>query len=716
MPDLPIRRMTLYKHGVGYFERRGNVSGTELRLSFPRAAMDDVLKSLVALDRGDGQIHGVDFETPEDRAAQIARGSIHLSDNRSLLDLLRDLRGRRVRLWLEDPPPEQRKSFGLSGRRPDVPADTGPAQPPEMPPPSRVAEGLMIGIDVEDSENLLRAPIVSIYQTDGHRVRTFGVREIKRVELLDDGAAEDLAYFLRAAQSEEDRRAATLRLSDGEHDLLVGYIAPAPAWRVSYRVLFEPESGRRKTEDEQPKTEDKSAASDEASDVINDESSPLVVGPSSSVLLQGWGLFDNQLDEDLQDVELTLVAGMPVSFRYRLYEPHTPERPLITDEERTVTAPIEYMGGMAAQAAPPMPAAAPMMKRANMMTLAADEPITERLSMDMLESSTAQASAGEERGALFQYRVAHAVSVARGQSAMVPIVSQRLGGRKELLYNNQKLPKHPVASLRMRNDTGLTLERGPVTVVEDGDYAGEAVLPFTRTGGELIVPYAVELGISVHEEHHPERVTSGISVRDEYLLIQEWDVQRARYRIHSTLAAPAEVTIEQAILPNFELFDTLQPAEQAQGQARWRVDCAPNAETTFEVRQRTQTSRWERVRGVSQQQLAEFLKGRYLDEATYKALAGVLEIYGRIEGHRRRLAEIERERNAAYKQQQQIQGSLAPLGREGDEGALRTRYVATLGQIEDRLGALAQEEGHLNTAIGKLEEEAKQRLAALSKA
>src|SRR5215212_237072 len=115
MPNLPIRRMILYKHGVGYFERRGAVDGTELRLSFPRAAMDDVLKSLVAIDQGAGQVHGVDFETPEDRAAQIARGSIHLSDDRSLLDLLRDLRGRRVRLWLEEEREEPKKGFGLRG-------------------------------------------------------------------------------------------------------------------------------------------------------------------------------------------------------------------------------------------------------------------------------------------------------------------------------------------------------------------------------------------------------------------------------------------------------------------------------------------------------------------------------------------------------------------------------------------------------------------------
>jgi hypothetical protein len=697
MPDLPIRRLILYKHGVGYFERRGPMSGTELRLSFPRDAMDDVLKSLITLDRGAGQIHGVDFETPEDRAAQIARGSIHLSDDRSLLDLLRDLRGRRVRLWLEDPPPEPRKNFGLGGRRTEPPPTetSAGAQAPDMPSPSRVAEGLVIGVDVEDIENLLRSPIVSIYQPEQRQARSFAVREIRRVEVLDDRAAEDLAYFLRAAQSEEDRRAATLRLSDGEHDLLVGYIAPAPAWRVSYRVLFEPEDGQQSA---------------------GDGSLP----PTASCLLQGWGLFDNQLDEDLQDVQLTLVAGMPVSFRYRLYEPHTPERPLVADEERTVAAPVEFAGGMpppmpAAAAAPMMAPGAPMPKlRARAMALAAAEPTTERLSVDMLESTTAQASTGEERGALFQYRVAHPVSVARGQSAMVPIVSDRLKGRKELLYNGQKLPRHPVASLRMRNETGLTLERGPVTVLEEGDYAGEAVLPFTRAGGELIVPYAVELGISVAEEQRPERVISGMGVRDEYLLIQEWDVQRTRYRIHSTLGAPAEVTVEQPIVPNYELFDTPAPAEQAQGMARWPVACAPNAETTFEVQQRAMTSRWEHVRAISQQQLGEFLQHRYLDQATYQALAGVLEVYGQIEAHGRRLAEIERERSAIYRQQQQIQGSLAPLGREGDEGALRQRYVATLGGLEDRLAALGDEEQRLNIEIARLEDEAKRRLGELT--
>src|SRR4029078_11329370 len=154
-------------------------------------------------------------------------------------------------------------------------------------------------------------------------------------------------------------------------------------------------------------------------------------------------------------------------------------------------------------------------------------------------------------------------------SVSVTIGGHRLKGRKELLYNGAKLPKHPVASLRLRNETGLTLERGPVTVLEQGDYAGEAGVPLSRAGGELIVPYAVELGISVTEEHTGERQTSGLSVREEYLIVQEWDIQKTRSMIHSTLAVPADVTIERALLPGYAFANTAAPAEQAQGLARW---------------------------------------------------------------------------------------------------------------------------------------------------
>jgi hypothetical protein len=199
MTTLPISRLIIFKHGVGYFERRGAHSGERLELRFPREAMDDVLKSLVALDHGAGQVLGVEFETPEDRAARLSRGSIHLSDHQSLLDLLRDLRGRQARLAFA----ESKKGE------------------------SAVA-GVVMGVDYEPDEPMRRAS-VSIYLPDERSVRTISLDELTRVEILDEAAADDLAYFLRAAQSEEQRRGAVLRLTPGEHELLVAYIAPAPS-------------------------------------------------------------------------------------------------------------------------------------------------------------------------------------------------------------------------------------------------------------------------------------------------------------------------------------------------------------------------------------------------------------------------------------------------------------------------------------------------------
>jgi hypothetical protein len=647
--SLPISRIIVYKHGVGYFERRGAFSGESLRLTFARAAMDDVLKSLVALDLGAGQVHNIDFETPEDRAALLAKGSIHLSDQQSLLDLLRDLRGRQARLVLD------KKSEGI--------------------------EGLIVGVDYEPSEPLRRA-LVSIYDPAARQVRAIPIEDLSRVELVDDTAAADLSYFLRAAQSEEDRRSATLHLSPGEHDLLVGYIAPAPAWRVSYRLLF--------------------------------EAAPAEPGAAGEplALLQGWGIFDNQLDEDLERVELTLVAGMPISFRYRLYEPRTPERPLVEDEQRTVSEPIFFdaapppaamaLGGaMPAMAASPAPPAPMMAGR--------------RISARDVEESVEISAVGDERGALFAYNVGTPVSVARGQSAMVPIVSQRLAARRELLYNQAKLPAHPVASLRLTNRTGLTLERGPVTVLEGGDYAGEAVLPFTRAGGELIVPFAVELGITVSEQARAERRLRAVHIRDDYAIYEEYDLRFRSYELVSGLDRPAEVMIEQGRLSGYELADTPAPAEESAGFARWRVACPPQSRSSFVVCERRLLRRQEQVRSLSGERLKELLGGGMLDQATARALDGVLRLYRQAAEAQGQLRQVEQEREAIYKQQRQIQGNLQPLGREGDEGVLRQRYVGTLSQLEDGLAALSAREGQLRQAIAELEEQAARRLKRLTK-
>ena len=71
--NLPIRRVSLYSNGVAYIERRGVVSGdAEINLSFKQSQVDDVLKSMVVLDLGQGRIGAVSYNSSAPPSAKMA--------------------------------------------------------------------------------------------------------------------------------------------------------------------------------------------------------------------------------------------------------------------------------------------------------------------------------------------------------------------------------------------------------------------------------------------------------------------------------------------------------------------------------------------------------------------------------------------------------------------------------------------------------------------
>ena len=64
--ELPVRQVVLYKHGVGYFERAGELApGESARLDFKAAEMNDVLKSLTIEEKGGGKISGLRYDSSE---------------------------------------------------------------------------------------------------------------------------------------------------------------------------------------------------------------------------------------------------------------------------------------------------------------------------------------------------------------------------------------------------------------------------------------------------------------------------------------------------------------------------------------------------------------------------------------------------------------------------------------------------------------------------
>ncbi|MBP6471671.1 MAG: hypothetical protein KBE23_22035 [Chloroflexi bacterium] len=642
MTTLPITRMILYKHGVGFFERRAQVEGDEVSLSFRVEEMNDILKSLTAVDWGDGQVLGVDYATPQSREERLAGCSIRLGDARSLRDLLIGLRGRRVELHLDQ---------------------------------GETAVGLLLGLDELPDRQPVGDSLVSLLQDQSSQVQTVALSRVQSVTIHDERGAADLRFFLQVAQTQEDYREVIIRLTAGAHDLSVSYIAPAPTWRVSYRLVADPDADG---------------------------------GPIA--LLLGWGIFDNRLEEELEDITLSLVAGMPISFVYDLYTPFTPERPFIEEEARTAAGPVDFLGATTGMGVP-LPPAAPMpVAMAAMDDLRARAPQAAKMSRRDLQEATAVQTSGESLGELFQYHINTPVSVGRGQSAMVPIVAANLPYRKDLLYNGAKLAAHPVASLRLDNKTSLTLERGPVTVLEGGDYVGEAVLPFTADEAEFIIPYAVELGARVREQSGAATEIYGLSLQGAYLVFEEWDIRWREYQINNTTNRPLTILVEHPRQASYDLFDTPEPAEQTEDTYRFAVDVPARRETTLRVNTRYLRRRQEQIERQSYVNLQRFLRQGLIDRATHDLIATILGLLEKIGDHQKRLEAIKQERQKIYEAQKQIQGNMQALSNTGKEGQMRAQYVDRLEETEQNLQVLAQEEGQLVAEIKRLEKEIERRL------
>jgi hypothetical protein len=664
MSNLPVREMVLYKHGVGFFVRGGAFGGESLTLTFRQDEINDVLKSLAVFDKAGGQVLGIHYPTPMDMQARLASSSIRLPSEASLRGLIADLRGRYAEITFEVPPDS---------------AEDATTQD--------MFRGRIIGID--EPKDFGRAydvralTFVTLVDDEG-TVHVIRFERVRGVRILDAQANHDLTYFLDTAVGDDARRAVHVRLSAGDHDLAVYYVAPSPVWRVSYRIVAESDEKRE----------------------------------TGKALLQGWGLFDNRLEEDLDNVRVSLVAGQPISFIYDLYSSTIPQRPTVRDEGRIAPGPIEYDADDLTFNEPEFERSGlAKAKSRSVLAMAVGGAPEERargITMASAGASTPAQATTKDAGEFFQYMVAAPVSVKRGESALVPIISAEVAYTRELLYNRAKLPDHPVAALRFTNTTGLTLERGPVTVVEDGDYKGDAVVPFTRDTGEIYVPYAVELGIKVSEKIRNSEVTRGIHLKDALLVQERFFVTEVAYTLENRTTAVQAVTLETSnVNPDAEPFETRDPDFTSATERRWRIPVPARSQTKFVRKERTLRFSEISLRKLKYEQLREYLAQRWLDQETFDALSELTKTVGELQQADERLQTIAKVRQSIYSAEEHVRANLTTLQATGKESHLRDRVLAQFESLQTQLEDLAAEENQLNASAAQLDARIDAIIAAL---
>lgn len=614
---LPIRKVVLFKHGVGYFEREGQVHGdAAIDLHFRASEMNDVLKSLTVLDRHGGLVTSISYESTKPLERQLEDIAIRIPDDNALTGLLSQIKGARVALQVG----------------------------------SERIEGLITGTEqVTRKEH--DATLWSTYLTllVGGALRSFDLLDVSSIEFVDEALRKDLQHLLDiliGGKRKDLKRLTIFARGEGTRQLHASYMVESPVWKTSYRMLLHTEE---------------------------------------PAILQGWALVDNTQDEDWQNVELSLVAGLPISFVHDLYSPRYKRRPVVQVQEEEAYAPPTLEGAVSEAAdemaeyrpAPPPPAPA--------MPMAMDRPAMLSRAAARRKSVQVQTRTVEV-GDQFHYVIDNPVTVLRNQSALVPILQAAVEAQKVAVYNPEVRQANPMSAVLLKNSTAMTLEGGPMTVFQKDSYVGEAMLETMKPGEKRLVPYSVELGGQVMID--PKSQQSDVQrarIARGMLHLHRYRLQTTAYLIRNKLAEALDLFIEHRFQRGWDLVDTPRPEETTEHFYRFRVRAPAGQTTRFAVVEKGDDVESYHVGQIGREQLQMWIESRVVEGKTRELLEQLTALAERVSNLAATIERKKREVQRIHKDQERLRHNLQALGPSKDEKELRDRYVRQLAQEEDNL-------------------------------
>src|SRR5712671_1082992 len=430
--EVPVKVVVLFSSGVGYFEHIGTVKGdssTELR--FKTQQINDILKSLVLQDTGQGKVSTIVYPSQDPIGKTLSSFQVDISRNPPLGELLNQLRGAKVKV-----------SVG-----------------PEM------ISGTILGL--EKRQKAVEKGQIEIWQLNlisGATVRSIPLEEVTRLDLEDPTLQEELTKALTALAEArgQDKKPVTINFQgEGERLVRVGYVVETPIWKTSYRLLFGQQNAK-------PMLQGWAIVENQTDNDWNDIELSLVSGRPIS--------FIQELYQPLYIPRPVVQPELFASLRPQTYEAgmdFAKKEALADRDSMNLAGTLAKDGAMAGRRMRSGLAAAAA--SGGMFGASGRSPAEELADkpIDASASIASVASAGKI-GELFQYRIENTISLPRQKSAMIPIITDAVEVEKLSIYNPNVLPKNPLNGARLKNTTKKHLLQGPITVIEAGSYAGDA--------------------------------------------------------------------------------------------------------------------------------------------------------------------------------------------------------------------------------------------------
>jgi hypothetical protein len=668
--DLPVRKVVLYKNGVGYFEHAGSVTGNQrVAIDFTSPQLNDVLQSLTVLDEGGGRIAGVNYNSTTPLAEQLKTLSLGMTDDPNSTELFQALRGQRVE---------------VSGG------------------PGGTITGRLMSIEsrsekVGSTDNTVDKFYLTLVATSG-AVRVIELTPTLSVRPLDGNLQGQLDRYLELLSTTHSTGLRHLTLNAvgvGQRELRVSYISEVPVWKSTYRIVF-------------PRT------------------------PNGLATMQGWAVVDNTVGADWDNVLLSLVAGAPQSFIQPLSQPIYTKRveiPIATGAQLTpqtyeaaeeqveqarmksekkstqLSAPtrVPHSIRMVAEKEPPVAgfgvAGSDFGGSSNSADLVAIHPGVAGVdrASDAYKEGDVSTNAFDD---FFEYALTQPVTIHKNESAMVPILQAQLPAMHVTLWSVKD--STPMRAVWLENKSKLTLDTGSFSIFESGEFAGEGLLDPIHPGEKRLLSYAADQAVKVRRTSPAGTSTlRRIAMHDGVLVQQTSQVTDSAYTVNNTGDDAREVLIEHARRANSELDSETKPAETTATAYRFRVAVKPHESADLHIRERALLSETVRI-DPDEDRTAFLISVSKLMPYVEVKLRPLIDAETALSALNAKIVENEEKEKTLAADEARDRENLTAL--KGNDAA--KRFVEELNRAEDQLQAARKQAADLeqqkNAAVEKL--------------
>jgi hypothetical protein len=654
--NVPVTHVALFSSGVGYFEHTGSVEGdATMPLMFKTDQINDVLKSMLLADLGGGTVTSVNYASQDPLTRALQSFAIDLSGAPNMAALLSQLRGAEV----------------------------------IVSAPEKI-EGRVLGVEIQTRQvgtgpnpTILNEAVLNLVTAGG--VKSLPMSAVQNIELADQRLSGELRKALELLLSSRDTQRKSVDIhfaGKGKREVRVGYITETPVWKTSYRLELS---------DKKP-------------------------------LIQGWAIVENTTDSDWSNVKLSLVSGRPISFIQDLYTPLYLPRPTVVPEMYANLRPQMYEEGMVktsevGQRKEMARAARPMMMRGVALggSGVAPAPIAEMMDTlkrepELLAYQPAAAEGGSI-GELFNYSLKEPVSLPRQRSAMLPIINSAISAEKVSIYNQSVMPKTPLNGAYLTNDTGLKLLGGPVTVLDDGMYAGDARIDNLVPGDKRLISYAVDLAMTVDPSvKNDSRITS-VKIVKGVLLVKRLNAFSQTYAIKNKADAKRQIIVEHPFMNERKLIAPEKYEEKTPTLYRFRLSVEPNAMKDFVVKEEMTYYETIALLGSAPDAFSWYSTNGEISKGVREALAKAIAMKGKLTDLQAKAGEIEKQLASIKSGQDRLRRNIETAGRDSTLGR---RYLDKLSQEENTIEQLDKDLAATRAAIDNQNKELADYLANLN--